>query len=76
MYISITFSVTEGDKGTKDIISISVSEIAVSTVIKFYNITEALYESVGSSYFFKAQCQHVHRFRFIFNHMMNEELVK
>lgn len=54
MYVSITLSVTEGDKETKDIISISVSEIAVSTVIKFYNITEALYESVGSSYFLKA----------------------
>lgn len=35
-----------------------------------------LYESVGSGYCLKAQCQPVHRFSSIFNQMMSKELLK
>lgn len=35
-----------------------------------------LYESAGSGYSLKAQCELVHRFRSIFNQMMSKELLK
>lgn len=66
MHISVTLSVTERDKGTTDIISISVSEssMAVSTAELLHFITSEkhlaeLYESAGSGYCLKAQCQPV-----------------